>query len=88
MRPYFEKMKVFGRELNPGQIKSTEENVGQVKSIETQVAEATEKVKNAGFPTEKINARGQMTVFQRLAYLVDEGTISLPCRYMRVFFSV
>ena len=76
MRPYFEKMKVFGRELNPGQIKSTEENVGQVKSIETQVAEATEKVKNAGFPAEKINARGQMTVFQRLAYLVDEGTWS------------
>jgi glutaconyl-CoA decarboxylase len=76
MRPYFEKMKVFGRQLNPGQIKSTEENVGRIKAIEEQVAEAAEKVKNAGFPTEKINARGQMTVFQRLAYLVDEGTWS------------
>ncbi len=74
MRPYFEKMNVFGRQLNPGQIKSTEDNVGQIKAVETQVAEAAEKVKNAGFPTEKINARGQMTVFQRLAYLVDEGT--------------
>jgi glutaconyl-CoA decarboxylase len=76
MRSYFEKMKVFGKELSPGQIKSAEENVGQVKAIETKVAEAAEKVKNAGFPTEKINARGQMTVFQRLAYLVDEGTWS------------
>jgi glutaconyl-CoA decarboxylase len=76
MRPYFEKMNVFGRQLSPGQIKSTEENVEQVKAIETQVAEAVEKVKNAGFPAEKINARGQMTVFQRLSYLVDEGTWS------------
>ncbi len=76
MRPYFEKMTLFGRELNPGQIKSSEENVGRLKAIEAQVAEAAEKVKNAGFPTEKINARGQMTVFQRLAYLVDEGTWS------------
>ncbi len=76
MRPYFQKMTVFGRELNSGQIKSSEENVGQVKAIEAQVAEAVEKVKNAGFPAEKINDRGMLTVFQRLAYLVDEGTWS------------
>jgi hypothetical protein len=36
MRPYFKKLTVFGRELNPGQIKSTEENVDQIKAIETQ----------------------------------------------------
>jgi glutaconyl-CoA decarboxylase len=35
---------------------------------------AVEAVKNAGFPAEKINARGQMTVWQRLDYLVDPGT--------------
>jgi glutaconyl-CoA decarboxylase len=38
------------------------------------VAQAVENVKNAGFPTEKINARGQMTVWQRLDYLVEPGT--------------
>jgi glutaconyl-CoA decarboxylase len=76
MRPYFERMTTFGRQLNPGQIKSSEENVSRLKTIEGQVAEAVEKVKNAGFPTEKINARGQLTVFQRLAYLVDDGTWS------------
>ncbi len=32
------------------------------------------KSKNAGLPTEKINARGSMTVWQRLEYLVDPGT--------------
>ncbi len=74
MRPYFKKMSTFGRALNPGQIKSAQENMRQLKAIEAQVAEAVEKVKNAGFPTEKINDRGQLTVFQRLKYLVDEGT--------------
>jgi glutaconyl-CoA decarboxylase subunit alpha len=76
MRPYFKKMKTFGRPLNPGQIKSALENAKQLKQVEAQVDEAVDKVKNAGFPTDKINARGQLTVFQRLQYLVDEGTWS------------
>jgi len=74
MRPYFEKMVEFGNELNKGQILSSEENIKQMKDVEAQVAEEVEKVKNAGFPTEKINARGEMTVWQRLEYLVDPGT--------------
>jgi glutaconyl-CoA decarboxylase len=74
MRPYFKKMNAFGRALNPGQIKSAQENVAQIKKVEAEVAEAVEKVKNAGFTTEEINARGQLTIFQRLKYLVDEGT--------------
>jgi glutaconyl-CoA decarboxylase len=76
MRPYFEKMTTFGRQLNPGQMKSSQENTNRLKAVEAQVAEAVRKVKKAGFPTQKINARGQLTVFQRLAYLVDEGTWS------------
>jgi len=74
MRPYFKKMATFGQALNPGQIKSGQENVDNLKNVEAQVDEAVEKVKNAGFPAEKINARGQLTVFQRLEYLVDPGT--------------
>ncbi len=74
MRPYFKKMNTFGREMNPGQIKSTEENVKQIKTVEAEVAAAAEKVKNAGFSADQINARGQWTVFQRLDYLVDQGT--------------
>ena len=76
MRPYFEKMKEFGQELKPGQIKSTEANVGKLQEVEALVEEAVAKVKNAGLPAEKINARGQLTVWQRLDYLVDEGTWS------------
>jgi glutaconyl-CoA decarboxylase len=74
MRPYFEKMKEFGQELKEGQIKSTAASVKQIQEIEAGVAEAVEKVKNAGLPAEKINARGQLTVWQRLDYLVDPGT--------------
>lgn len=74
MRPYFEKMADFGHELKKGALKRTEENLAQLKAVEAEVAQAVENVKNAGFPTEKINARGQMTVWQRLEYLVEPGT--------------
>ena len=74
MRPYFEKMKEFGQELKEGQIKSTAASKKQIEEVEAQVAEAVEKVKATGLPAEKINARGQLTVWQRLEYLVDPGT--------------
>ncbi len=74
MRSYFKNMNKFGRKLVEGQIASTKESKDQIKAVEKEIDEAIEKVKNAGFPTEKINARGQMTVWQRLEYLVDPGT--------------
>ena len=76
MHRYFKQMALLGKELTPGQIKSTEENVNQIKAIEAQLDQAAEKARNVGFSTEKINARGQLTVYQRLEYLVDEGTWS------------
>jgi len=74
MRQYFEKMTEFGVELNKGQLLSSEENVKNVKEVEAGIDVEVEKVKNAGMPTEKINARGVMTVWQRLEYLIDPGT--------------
>ncbi|MDP3284779.1 MAG: glutaconyl-CoA decarboxylase subunit alpha, partial [Desulfobacterales bacterium] len=68
MKPYFEKMPDFGRGLSEGQKKSNTENVTQIKEVENQVKAEVEKVKNAGMSTEKINERGEMTVWQRLAY--------------------
>ena len=73
MRPYFEEMTQFGVDLKEGQIKSTEENLKLVKEVEAGIDAAVERVKAVGFPTEKINARGQLTVWQRLEYLVDPG---------------
>ena len=74
MKPYFAKMTKFGHALKKGRIKSTEENLNNIKNIEEDVADKVNRVKLAGFPEEKINARGQMTVWQRLEYLVDSGT--------------
>ena len=74
MRPYFEKMPSFGRELNEGQLKSTQKNIEQIKQVESELQAAVQKVKSSGFAEEKINARGQMTVWQRINYLVDPGS--------------
>jgi glutaconyl-CoA decarboxylase subunit alpha len=74
MKSYFEKMTEFGQALNPGRLKSSAENVAQLQSVEADIKAQVDQVKQAGFPEEKINARGQLTVFQRLRYLVDPGT--------------
>ncbi|MBI5966751.1 MAG: glutaconyl-CoA decarboxylase subunit alpha [Deltaproteobacteria bacterium] len=74
MRPYFEKMTEFGKPLTEKQIKSAEENVKQIQEVENKIAEAVERVRKAGISAEEINKRGEMTVYQRLEYLLDPGT--------------
>jgi glutaconyl-CoA decarboxylase len=74
MRPYFTHMAELGHALRKGEIKRSQGNVDELRDAEAEVAAAIEQVKNAGFPTERINARGQLTVWQRLEYLVDPGT--------------
>ncbi len=74
MRPYFEKMTEFGRPLKEAHVRRTEENAKLLKEEEAKIAQVVEHVKTVGIPEEKINARGQWTVWQRLEYLVDPGT--------------
>jgi glutaconyl-CoA decarboxylase subunit alpha len=74
MRPYFEKMTTFGHAMKKGRVKSTEANLAGIKKAEDEIKEEVDRVKRAGFSEEKINARGQMTVWQRLEHLVDPGT--------------
>ncbi len=74
MKPYFERMHSLGKELKAGRIKRAVESKGQLDEAEARIAEEKKKVEAAGFPTEKINARGWMTVWQRIDYLVDPGT--------------
>ena len=75
MRPYFEKMTQFGKALTESKIKQSEENVALVREVEQQLQEEIQKVKNAGLPAKKINDRGQLTIWQRLDYLIDPGTV-------------
>jgi glutaconyl-CoA decarboxylase len=74
MWPYFRKMSDFGKPLTEAQIKRSEENVRQIREVERDLAERIQGVRQAGLPAEKLNARGEWTVYQRLEYLLDPGT--------------
>ncbi|MFW6054912.1 MAG: acyl-CoA carboxylase subunit beta [Thermodesulfobacteriota bacterium] len=74
MKPYFEKMDPFGREIKENSKKRTQANVEELKQAEQELQQEIKKTKEFGLPEEKINSRGQLTVWQRLEHLVDAGT--------------
>ncbi|MDP7600638.1 MAG: carboxyl transferase domain-containing protein [Rhodospirillales bacterium] len=74
LRPYFEEMPAIGKALSDGVIKRSQENVDLIKAQDEVVVREVERVANAGIPAEKIHSRGGLTVYDRLEYLVDEGT--------------
>jgi glutaconyl-CoA decarboxylase len=74
MKSYFEKMPALGKELKAGRIKRAAESHSQLQAAEAGIDAEKKKVEEAGFPTEKINARGWMTVWQRIEYLVERGS--------------
>ncbi|MCH8301677.1 MAG: glutaconyl-CoA decarboxylase subunit alpha, partial [Proteobacteria bacterium] len=73
MKTYFEHMDALGKELKAGRIKRALESQGQLEKAEATIDGEKKKVEEAGFSTEKINARGWMTVWQRIEYLVAPG---------------
>ena len=73
MIPYLT-MEEFGRPLRESQIKRMEENVAQAQEVMKEIDAEVERIKNFGIPAEKIHKRGQMTVWDRIEYLVDPGT--------------
>jgi len=74
MRPYFEKMTPIGRALTASQKESSMENANEIAKVEKELEEAVAAVKGAGLPAEVIRKRGQMTVWERIDYLIDPGT--------------
>ncbi|MBW1702742.1 MAG: glutaconyl-CoA decarboxylase subunit alpha [Deltaproteobacteria bacterium] len=74
MRPYFEEMTPLGKPLTDSQKKNAKEDMAQIEEVEKEVAAAVEAVKNAGIPAEIIKKRGQLTVWERIDYLIDPGT--------------
>lgn len=74
MHQYFKQMDRLGRELKDKFRRRTRDNVEQLRQAEQEIQEARETVKNFGLPAEKINSRGQLTIWQRLEILVDAGT--------------
>ncbi len=74
MKPYFETMDRFGTALKPGRLKRAAASADALGAVESALADAMTAVEEAGLPTEQINQRGWMTVYQRIEYLVDAGT--------------
>lgn len=76
LRPYFEKMPAIGEELRAGEVRRSQANVELIKEQEAILAAEFDRVRNAGIPAEKIHQRGGMTIYDRLDYLVDQGSWS------------
>jgi len=74
MRQYFEKMDDLGKPLKPAQMERMKENRAQIEEVMKTIDAEVQRVKNAGIPAETVRKRGQMTVWDRIEYLVDPGT--------------
>lgn len=74
LRPYFEKMPDIGAPLREGEVKRAAQNIKLIQEEEEKIRQAVEQVKNAGSPPESVHKKGQMTVWERIEYLVDPGT--------------
>ena len=74
MRPYFETMDPLGKALNPAEADEMAENRDRVAAVLKDLDAELNRVKGAGLPAEKIRERGEMTVWDRIEYLVDPGT--------------
>jgi len=74
MHKYFKKMDVFGKTLKDKLRERTRDSAEEMSSAEKEIDEMKKKIREFGLPAEKINSRGQLTIWQRLEILVDEGT--------------
>jgi glutaconyl-CoA decarboxylase len=74
MHPYFQNMPTFGKALSDKKKEKLTPNRDQIQEAWSAVEAELERVKNAGIPAEKVHKRGQMTVWDRVEYLVDKGT--------------
>jgi glutaconyl-CoA decarboxylase len=74
MKPYFTKMDDIGKPLRPAQLERMQANVAQAESIMKEIDAEVERIKNYGIPAEKVHERGEMTVWDRIEYIVDPGT--------------
>lgn len=74
MRPYFERMPAFGKVLKDNRIARTQESRQGLEGVEAEIGRLREARREVGIPTDEINKRGSLTVWQRLGYLVDPGT--------------
>ena len=74
MKQYFEKMDPLGKPLSPKQLESMKDNLAQAEELMKRIDTEQDRIQNFGVPADKIHERGEMTVWERIEYLVDPGT--------------
>jgi len=74
MKSYFAKMDDIGKPLRPAQLERMQANVAHAESVMKEIDAEVERIKNFGIPAEKVHERGEMTVWDRIEYIVDPGT--------------
>lgn len=74
MRPYFERMDDLGNPLPEGHLERMKENISRIEEVMREIDTEVERIKNYGVKAEEIHKRGEMTVWERIEYLVDPGT--------------
>jgi len=74
MRPYFEKLDPLGKPLKPAVVEEMAENRAQIAVALQELEAEVSRVRDAGLAAEKIRERGEMTVWDRIEYLVDPGS--------------
>jgi len=74
MKPYFAKMKDLGKPLTEAQIELMKESKAEIDAVVADLEKEIERVKTTGMPAAKVRERGQMTVWDRIDYIVDPGT--------------
>ncbi len=67
-------MPSFGKELKGNRIARTVESRAKLEAVEAEIAALRKARHDLGVPAAEINKRGSMTVWQRIEYLVDEGS--------------
>jgi glutaconyl-CoA decarboxylase len=76
MKQYFEKMDGLGKPLKPAAIDRMKENVARIEEIMGEIDREVDRIKNFGVSTEELHKRGEMTVWERIEYLVDPDTFT------------
>lgn len=76
MRQYFKQMDNLGKPLKPAFKEMMTGNVAKIKEIMAEIDREVDRIKNFGVSTETLHQRGEMTVWERIEYLVDPGTFT------------
>ncbi len=74
MHPYFKNMPELGKKVSDKKREKMADNRASIEEVEALVDAEIARVKAAGIPEEIIHKRGQLTVWERIDYLVDEGS--------------